>query len=64
MTKKLKEPIASRTLEIALDYAGKADLVAKLKELTKGVRDDNPMVTSQHPEWLRTRWNCCGGSGP
>lgn len=60
----IDDPIATRTLEIALDYANKADLVAKLKELTEGVEDDSPMVTSEHPEWLRTRWNCCGGSGP
>lgn len=61
---KLSDPIVDRTMEMALDYADKADLVAKLKELTKGVEDDDPMVTSDHPEWLRTRWNCCGGSGP
>lgn len=60
----LEEPIVTRTVKMAIDYAGKADLVTKLKEMTKGVEDDDPMVTSEHPEWLRTRWNCCGGGGP
>lgn len=60
----LDEPIVSRTMIMALDYDDKADLIAKLKEIAKGVEDDDPMVTSEHPEWLRTRWNCCGGSGP
>ena len=64
MAEKLADPVLRRTMEMALDYADKADLVTKLKELTKAVEDDNPMATVEHPDWLRTRWNCCGGSGP
>lgn len=61
---KLEAPLIDRTMEMALDYADKEDLVSKLEDMLQGIKDDSPMVTYDHPDWLRTRWNCCGGSGP
>lgn len=60
----LDDPIVARTMEMALDYHDKADLVAKLEEMTTAIKNDDSMVTYDHPEWLRTKWQCCGGSGP
>lgn len=60
----LDDPILRRTLECAIDYDDKADLIKKLDELKDGIDSGDENIAVHHPDWLRTRWNCCGGSGP
>ena len=60
----LDEPILRRTFECAIDYADKADLLEKIKDMAEGLKNSDDSATVEHPDWLRTRFNCCGGSGP
>ena len=60
----LDDPILRRTFECAIDYDDKADLLEKIKAMAEGLKNSDDMATVDHPDWLRTRFNCCGGSGP
>lgn len=60
----LSDPILRRTFESAIDYDDKSDLVKKVEDMLDGIKNDDLMLTVNHPDWLRTRFNCCGGSGP
>ena len=60
----LTDPVLRRTFECAIDYDNKEDLLNRIDEMREGIEKDDPMATVDHPDWLWTRWNCCGGSGP
>ena len=60
----LDDPILRRTFECAIDYSDKSDLLEKIKTMAEGLKDSDDQATVEHPDWLRTRFNCCGGSGP
>ena len=60
----LSDPILRRTFECAIDYDDKADLITKIEAMKSGLDSNDESATVNHPDWLRTRFNCCGGSGP
>lgn len=57
------EPLGERELTSRIIYVGKADLLAKLRDMADGIESGD--YPANKPIWAADMFfNCCGGSPP